>query len=113
MAQLRKRALATCLFGRDSECESYNHALRIYSAMYSHHSHRQEELNAIVVAIIFNELKAHKVTGEGRLRPRAKKGKAKLRLKGQLVQAASASTSCLGSGLRWRTRCRRAESAAK
>jgi hypothetical protein len=85
--KMRHRTYRTVLFGRTSRNESWNHALRVFSAMYSHLSKNQEELNATVVTLIWNELTKHKVhaLGTSKIEPRATKGKGKLRKKGRLA----------------------------
>jgi hypothetical protein len=85
--KMRHRTYRTVLFGRTSRNESWNHALRVFSAMYSHLSRNQEELNATVVTLIWNELTKHKVhaLGTSKIEPRATKGKGKLRKKGRLA----------------------------
>ena len=85
--KMRHRTFRTVLFGRTSRNESWNHALRVFSAMYSHLSKNQEELNATVVTLIWNELTKHKVhaLGTSKIEPRATKGKGKLRKKGRLA----------------------------
>jgi len=85
--KMRHRAFRTALFGRTSRNESWNHSLRVFSAMYSHLTKRQEEVNATVVSLIWNELTRHKVFGLGtsKLQQPATKGKGKLRKKGQLA----------------------------
>ena len=84
---MRHRTFRTVLFGRTSRNESWNHALRVFSAMYSHLSKNQVELNATVVTLIWNELTKHKVhaLGASKIEPRATKGKGKLRKKGRLA----------------------------
>ena len=81
----RKRIFATVLFARNSDSESWNQGFRMLTHMNSHTTNRQEVHYSRLAALLWNELKQHKVEGVGQLKKSAKKGKGKLKKKGQVV----------------------------